>query len=378
MRSIKTVVVSAVLAFLTCAGAAQAQNGEFVSLFNGEDLSQWVEMGKSGAFIAEDGTLFLKEPHNYPNWLRSEKRYENFVLKLEYQIPGWSETGIYLHAPLHGNPVKSGIKIHLRHDRIDEGARSPGAIYDVQAPIALANKTDGQWNELEVRMDWPELKVTLNGTVVQDINMELSEELRWRLRNGYIGFEDSGTGIKYRNIQIKELPDKENKWTKLFDGQDLSQWESEGEAQWKVTNGKIAASGGDGVLRTNQSFDSYEFQTYFRTSSHANGGIFYRLKDRENQKSHYEVQIYNVPTATNPTGSIYGMVPAKDGGCRSGEWCFMRVISDGAYTRVYVNGTKVAEAADLSLPDEGKIGIQNHSHGTIEYMRPRVKSLTGN
>lgn len=363
-----------IVVLLTFSVGAFAQEDDFESLFNGEDLSGWVEMGKSGAFAVEDGTLSLANPKNYFNWLRSEERYENFVLRLEYMVEGFSETGIYLHAPLHGSPVKSGIKIHLRHDQVEEGARSPGSIFDVQAPIALANKPSGEWNQMEIYVNWPELKVTLNGTVVQDVNMALDDELRWRLRRGYIGIEDSGTPIKLRNIRIRELPDKENEWTRLFQG-DASTWNTEGEATWRREGDRILGSGGDGVLRTDESYDSYEYQMYFKTGPAANGGLFYRLKDREDARSNYEIQIYNVPTATNPTGSIYGLVPAKDAGCRSGDWCFMQVISDGAYTRVLINGETVAEAGNLSLPDEGKIGIQNHSQGTIEYKRPRIKSL---
>ncbi len=353
-----------------------AQPGdEFVQLLSGDDMDGWVEMGEPGAFTVEDGTLFLEHPRNYPNWLRSEKQYENFVLELDYQAVGWAEGGIYIHAPMHGDPEKSGIKIHLRHDRTEEGARSTGAIYDVRAPITMASKEDGEaWNRLRIHVDWPRLRVTLNDVIIQDVHMARSDALRRRLRNGYIGFEDIGTRFRFRNVRIRELPPKEREWSTLFNGRDLDGWEAEGEAEWSVADGKIVTGGGDGVLRTVRTFAGFEFRTYFRTTPHANGGIFYRLMDRgPDRPSHYEIQIYNVPTATNPTGSIYGIVPAADGGCRSGEWCLMQLISDGAYSRVLINGTNVAEAHDLVLPDSGAIAIQNHSLGVIEYKGLRVK-----
>lgn len=353
----------------------QAQEDGFAPLFNGRDLSGWVEMGAPGAFVVEEGALVLRNPQNHPNWLRSEREYENFVLKLEYQTLGWSETGIYLHAPLYGKPVQSGLKIHLRHDRADEGARSTGALYDVRAPITFANRPGDAWNRLEIRMDWPELRVLVNDTVVQDVNLALSDELRWRLGAGYLGFEDIGTRIRYRNIQIQELPGSERAWTELFNGRDLTGWQASGQADWRVVDGALVGGGSDGVLATEASFGSFELQTYFRTSPHANGGIFYRMDERPDQPSHYEIQIYNVPTATNPTGSIYGIAPARDAGCRSGEWCLMQLISDGAYSRVLIDGETVAEAARLALPDAGRIGLQNHSKGRIEYRRIRIRSL---
>ncbi|MEX0600729.1 MAG: DUF1080 domain-containing protein, partial [Rhodothermales bacterium] len=108
---------------------------------------------------------------------------------------------------------------------------------------------------------------------------------------------------------------------------------------------------------------------------HANGGIFFRIAERTNAASHYEVQIYNVPTATNPTGSIYGVVPASDGGCRSGSWCLLQLISNGPSSYVLINGRLVAASRDLTLPDEGRIAIQHHSQGTIEYKGIRIKPL---
>lgn len=352
-----------------------AQDDGFIELFNGEDLTGWVEMGVPGAFTYEGGALVLSEPNNYPNWLRSEDQYENFVLHLEYQTPGWSEGGIYLHAPLHGNPVASGLKIHLRHDRSEVGLRSTGAIYDVQAPIAAANLEDGAWNRLRINLEWPHLRVTLNDVLIHDLNMEHSDELRPRLRRGYIGFEDLGTPFRFRNVRIRELPDTEPEWTVLFNERDLTGWETEGEADWDVVDGKLVTGGGDGVLRSMESFSAFEFQAYFRTSPHANGGIFYRMADRDDLPGHYEIQIYNVPTATNPTGSIYGIVPAADARCRSDQWCLMQLISDGAYSRVLINGETVAEATNLALPDSGRIAIQNHSQGMVEYKEVKIKPL---
>jgi len=354
---------------------ASAQDDGFVEMFDGYGLSGWVEMGEPGAFTQENGTLYLENPNNYPNWLRSERQYENFILDLEYQTPGWAEGGLYLHAPLHGRPVKSGIKVHLRHDQTEAGVRSTGAIYDVQPPITPANEAGEAWNRMRIHMDWPRLRVTLNDVLIHDVDMERSHELRRRLRTGYIGFEDGGTQFRYRNVRIRELPASEAEWTLLFNGRDLEGWGAEGEATWEVKDGTLVGSAGDGVLRTEESFSSFEFQTYFRTSPHANGGIFYRMMESGDQPSRYEIQIYNVPTATNPTGSIYGIVPAKDVGCRSDEWCLMQLVSDGAYSRVLINGEAVAESTSLVLPDSGRIAIQNHSQGVIEYKNVRIKSL---
>jgi hypothetical protein len=360
------------LAVLATLVQARLMASEFKPLFNGTDLSGWIEMGKPGAFVADGGSLFLKTPQNHPDWLRTEKEYENFVLKLQYMVLDWCETGVFIHAPLYGDPIQSGLKLHLKHDRSAEEARSTGAIYDVVSPIAFANKGPNEWNSIEIYMDWPTLRVKLNDVVIQDLNMDLSDALRLRARRGFIGLEDLGFQVRYRNIEIRELPDKDRKWTSLFNGTDLKGWTRQGNAKWVVQDGKINGSNGDGFLLTEESFGSFEFQTYFRTSPHANGGIYFR---RSGGFGGYEIQIYNVPGSTNPTGSIYGRVPAKPVPCRDGEWGQLRIVSDGAYTGVWVNGWKVAESYSMRQPDNGKLAFQNHSDGQVEYFDPKIRPL---
>jgi hypothetical protein len=369
--TMRTAHLAAVLLTLGLLSTTRAQ--EFTPLFDGATLAGWVEMGERNSWVAGGGVLALKNPRNYPNWLRSEKEYENFVLKIDYRMAGWCETGIFLHAPLYGDLTKTGIRLHLRHDRTPEGSRSTGGIYDVVAPMTMANKPANEWNSLEIRVDWPVLQVTMNGTTIQHLNMAQSEALRDRLRRGYVGLDDLNCGgISYRNILIQELPDKETRWTPLFNGRDLSGWSSQGAAKWSVKDGIISGTGGDGFLFTDREFSAFDFTTYFRTSTHANGGVYFRRTATFNG---YEIQIYNQPGATNPTGSIYGRVGAAAVPCRDGEWCLMRLISDGAFVKVWINGHTVAEGFDLPQNDVGRIGFQNHSQHTIEYLAPRIRQV---
>ncbi|QQS44758.1 MAG: DUF1080 domain-containing protein [Acidobacteriota bacterium] len=369
MKLTLLVILTVILSGLTFDSLPQEQ---FVSLFNGSDLSGWVQVGPNPeSFIARDGTITVTGAGNQPNWLRSEKEYENFVLRFEYLTPGWCEAGVLLHAPLYGRPSKSGLKIHLRHDQVDEGARSTGAIYDVLPPLVHAGRPAGQWNRMEVQIDWPRLRVILNGQTIQDVDMQWNEKLRSRLRRGYIGFQDIGTRIQYRNIEIRELPASE-KWISLFNGRDLTGWTVSGPARWSVENGLIVGFDGDGYLISDRDFSDFEFQVFIRTSKRANGGIFTRWQSEKERG--YEAQIYNVNEATNPTGSIYGLVPAVDPESRDGEWFLMQIISRGSYQGIFINGQCVAESNRLRIPDRGRVVLQMHSKGArIEFMNPRVK-----
>jgi hypothetical protein len=57
-----------------------------------------------------------------------------------------------------------------------------------------------------VTLDWPVLRVWLNGVLVQDINRELSGAMRSKARGGYIGLDDLNCRIQYRNIGCTSDP----------------------------------------------------------------------------------------------------------------------------------------------------------------------------
>ncbi|HRR25889.1 MAG TPA: DUF1080 domain-containing protein [Acidobacteriota bacterium] len=342
-------------------------------LFNGHDLTGWVEVGGRGVFTVENGEITARPGGLIPTWLRTEQEFDNFRLRLEYLTPGWCEAGLLLFAPLYGRQSQVGLKLHLRHDNADEGARSTGALYDVVAPLRLAAGRRGAWNRLEVVSRYPRLTVVLNGVVIQDVDRDLHPTLRWRRREGFIGLQYLGSPIRFRNLEIERLEAGRDEWLELCNGKDLDGWEVRGAAPWRVDNGVIAAGGGDGYLITRRSFSSFVFETFVRTSPQANGGVFFRWGD-ENGRG-YEVQIYNVEEATNPTGSLYGLVPAPDLRARDEEWFMLQIVSSGASALVFVNGHPVVQAHNLELPDQGRITLQMHSPGKIEFLRPRIRPL---
>ena len=56
---------------------------------------------------------------------------------------------------------------------------------DVVPALTVATRPEGEWNELEIMLQGSHLRATLNGTVVQDLNFDEVEELRYRLGRIY-------------------------------------------------------------------------------------------------------------------------------------------------------------------------------------------------
>jgi len=360
---------------VSAAGEAET---DFVSLFNGKDLTGWHIEGKhTKAFAVGGGVLNLTYDGQYPTWLRSDKMYENFVLRFEFKIPYYCETGLFVHAPLHGHWSKVGMKILLTEDSAP-GARTQhtGTIVGVAREKVVATKHYNEWNTVEVFMDYPILRVTVNDKLVQEVDCQKNEKLRHRLRTGYLGIQAMGSPASFRNLRIKELPSKE-KWIPLFNGKDLTGWQTMGDATWEVHDGVLVAKGtkgGTGYLLTKAEYQDFELFTYIRTTPQANGGIFFRWKTLTTNDRGNEIQIYNNPDGNNPTGSIYTIARNDNLTARDGEWFPMQIFLKGPTCHVRVNGETAGVCDQLTTVRPGMISLQMHSRGAvIEFKDLRIK-----
>jgi hypothetical protein len=236
---------------------------------------------------------------------------------------------------------------------------------------------DPEWSQLEIVMDWPKLHVTLNGKVVQDLNVEEHETLRYRPRFGFIGLQDRGKPILFRKVDVKRLPSKtRDQWRPLFNGKDLTGLTitEKCSARWSVDNGEILAENGHGYLVTNQEYRNCEFQTYVKTSPLANSGVFFRWKGLGNRG--FEIQIEDIPDSQDPTGSIYGRVRAKSLPTTVGEWYLMQVFLKERQCVVRVNGETVAESDSMPAARDGNISLQMHSDKAwVRFKEPMVRPL---
>ena len=146
--------------------------------------------GPETAFYVNDGAIVVHESAGYPTWLRSARQYENFDFRGEFFVKGWTNSGIYLHAPEHGRNMWCGMKINIFHQVDAKPApESMGSIFPVVAPLKVNVKNKGEWNSFRILMDWPRLRVWTNDEPIQDLDVETVPELRHRLRSGYLGLE---------------------------------------------------------------------------------------------------------------------------------------------------------------------------------------------
>ncbi len=180
----------------------------FVALFNGRDLDNWwpFNYGEDSFYVNEDG--YIEFHGSGAGAVMTNKRYDNFILRFEYNITEKDgNSGVFLRAPRAARQSKIGFEFQIIGDSYltEPHDTSTGAVYDVLAPLTVAARPEGEWNEVELVLNGPHYRAKLNGVLVQDVNFDEVEEMRYRLRRGFIGLQDHSDHVLFRNVRIKEL-----------------------------------------------------------------------------------------------------------------------------------------------------------------------------
>lgn len=370
-------------AFVTAALATPILLGDtepgFTSLFDGATLGGWsVQEGPPPAFKVEDGAIVIDQGSGYPAWLRSEKRYENFDFRCRFCVQGWSDSGIYIHAPEHGRNTWTGMQIKI-FQQLDKEPRSNsmGSIFPLIAPKLVNVKNNKAWNTLRILMDWPSLRVWSNDEMVQDVNVAQIPELRHRLRNGYIGISSLSYPLRFRDLRIRELPSRE-KWEPLFDRDEdfAAKWYvSEKEPRF-VARGGVLRGDGAGHIATKAAFKDFELHLYVRACHEHNSGVLFHSDGKGLAARHYEIQLHNVEDAHYPTGSLYTFKRSIYPKIEDEKWYLMQLIVQGKNALVRINGEDVMEYGNLDNLDEGHIELQAHRPGYwTEFKQIRIKRI---
>lgn len=213
------------------AKTAAEKSAGFVPLFAGNklDMSQWQVTSWSdvskpapagAAWDLRDGVLYGSTPRG--TWLISKKQYADFELMFEFKLGPRGNSGCALRTPLKGDPAFDGLELQmadLRYNTRAKASELTGGFYRAAAPGRQVYKPEA-WNSYHIILKGPQVKVTLNGTVIQDINLDAIKDtvprhdgspapaLRDRPRRGHIGFQELSRGgdqVMIRKAMIKIL-----------------------------------------------------------------------------------------------------------------------------------------------------------------------------
>jgi hypothetical protein len=204
-------VAAGLLAYGTLTSFADHHNNEgFEPLFNGKDLSGWTTEGNW--LVEDDGVLAIKPRPGETGWQRydaylwTERKFDDFVLDLEYKHPKGGNSGVFVRVEDRTDPVDTGIEVQIldSYGKEKMTAHDLGGVIGTQAPSKNMAKPAGEWNRMIVTCDDNRMKVKLNGEQIIDLDLSVSA-VSDRPMSGYIGLQDHGLPLWFRNIRIKEL-----------------------------------------------------------------------------------------------------------------------------------------------------------------------------
>lgn len=226
-----------VVGLMLLAGILSAQESLFQfgkemnlqELISGEpaegEAVHWIQVNTEAETWKVEGNELICSGHPI-GVIRSEKRYENFLLHIEWkhmEAGGNSGTFVWSDAEPGSNRLPDGVEVQMLelewvNLNTKEGKAPPlayvhGEIFGVGGVETVPDnprgrrsksienrcKGKGEWNSYEVVCVDGTIKLSVNGKFVNGISKATKKE-------GFICLESEGAEIHFRNIRIIPLP----------------------------------------------------------------------------------------------------------------------------------------------------------------------------
>jgi Domain of Unknown Function (DUF1080) len=197
------------------AGALEQDKKDgWVDLLAGGDLTKnWTTAGNW--MLDKEGVVALVPRPGESGWQRydaylwAKKQYKEFEADFEYKVAKGGNSGFYFHVGDLKSPVATGIEVQI-YDSASKGKdakltdHDSGGIIPGIPPTKRTAKPAGEWNHMQVTVKANKVTVKLNGEVVNDVPLD-HKSIKTRPSTGYIGFQDHGLPLWFRNIKVREL-----------------------------------------------------------------------------------------------------------------------------------------------------------------------------
>ncbi len=220
--------------------AAAEDTSDWIVLFNGENFDGWRGYNRQDipkAWTIEDGAIKIQGSGRGEAGSEEggdiiyDRKFRDFELSFEWKVSPGANSGVfYLAQEIPGEPIwKSALEYqildnerHLDAKLGKDGNRQSASLYDLIPAVPQNAKPAGEWNTGGVLVQKGTVVHMQNGENVLECHLWTDE---WRKlvegskfkgmehiinvggpdREGYIGLQDHGDDVWFRNIKIKIL-----------------------------------------------------------------------------------------------------------------------------------------------------------------------------
>jgi len=234
MKNKKQLIFVSIFFSFVFLGAVFAQESEkklekeWITLFDGKTSEGWRQFNGEGlpsGWSVENGALICDGKGG--DIIYGKQRFQYFELSLEWKISKEGNSGIFFHVQ-EGKEYNAGYETGTEFQLLDDlggiasdnRALNVGANYDMYAPDAdnLKVKPANEWNTTKILFTEEKVEFWLNGEKIVSY-VPWSEDWhnrrknsKWidfpdygKFKNGYIGLQEHGNKVWFRNIKIKVL-----------------------------------------------------------------------------------------------------------------------------------------------------------------------------
>ena len=248
MKLLKMLFVFAIAAsFASCGSGKEKKNVEkktteaevWTILFDGSTAQGWRNYNKATfpeqGWEIVDGTLHCMgsgrgEAGGGGGDILYDKKFSNFHLKLEWKISEGGNSGVFYLAQespeldfIWKTAPEMQVLDNAKHPDAEagkDGNRKAGSLYDLIPAVPQNAKPAGEWNTAEIKVYKGSVWHMQNGETVLEYHLWTPEwntlvagskfpglNPNWAnvAAEGYIGLQDHGDDVWFRNIQIREL-----------------------------------------------------------------------------------------------------------------------------------------------------------------------------
>ena len=396
-----SVVLSALLA-----GCQQGpkDSAPWVSLFDGETLNGWTQLGGNADYKVRGNTIVGTTVHNTPNsFMTTDKMYDDFILELDYKVDSSMNSGIQIRS--NSLPHYRDGRVHGYQIEIDPSDRAWSAgIYDearrgwlhplTNNPEAQKAFKQDDWNHYRIEAIGDTIKTWINDVPAAYLVDDNTDKGFIGLQVHSIGDEQrEGTEIIWKDIKILTdslskysrnsslapiitknslgVDEAKNGWEMLWDGETTEGWRGARSDEfpttgWNIEDGvlTVRSSGGEesaagGDIVTKKLYGDFELKLDFMITEGANSGIKYYVDTDINKGpgSSIGLEYQILDDARHPdaklgnhegsrtVASLYDLIQANPNKPMNvpGEWNTAHIISKDNHVEHWLNGMKVLE-----------------------------------